>query len=161
MARERSEYLAAITGLTWPPAPGARRVADTDRDALATLLLAAYRGTIDDEGEDLDDAYDAIDDYARRIVREHSVVLDAGAAEGGGLVAMSFVVELRGRHYIDPVAVAPHHKRRGTGRAIVAASLASLRTAGVTEVGATITDGNEPSERLFAGLGFRRIGAQR
>ena len=72
---------------------------------------------------------------------------------------MSFVVVVDGRHYIDPVAVHPDAKRAGVGRAAVATSLGSLIAAGVTEVGATITDGNEPSERLFDSLGFERVGS--
>jgi L-amino acid N-acyltransferase YncA len=38
-------------------------------------------------------------------------------------------------------------------------TLATLAESGVTEVGATITDGNEPSQRLFTSLGFERVGA--
>jgi GNAT superfamily N-acetyltransferase len=156
MERTRSEYRAAIDGHAFVPAPGTRHVIDADRDALARLLLDAYRGTVDDEGESIDDAYDAIDDYLERIVRPHSFVV---AAPDGALTAMSFVVVVEDRHYVDPVAVRPDGKRRGLGRSAVATSLGSLVAAGVTEVGATITDGNAPSERLFASLGFERVGA--
>jgi L-amino acid N-acyltransferase YncA len=37
-------------------------------------------------------------------------------------------------------------------------SLRSLAEAGIDEVGAVITDGNTPSERLFARFGFVRVG---
>lgn len=154
MARTRSEYLADITGFTADAPAGARPVVDGDRDALAALMLAAYRGTIDDEGEDIDDALDAVDEYLDLIVQPHSFVLETA----DGVVAMCFVVVVRGRHYVDPIAVDARVKRSGVGRALVAMVLASLAAAGVTEVGATITDGNEPSERLFASLGFRREG---
>jgi hypothetical protein len=43
-------------------------------------------------------------------------------------------------------------------RATVQLCLASLAAAGIAEVGATITDGNLASERLFTGLGFGRCG---
>ena len=155
MERMRSEYRASIAGTSFAPAGSVRHVVDGDRDALAPLLLAAYRGTIDDEGESIDDAFDAIDDYLGRIVRPHSFVV----ADGEALIAMSFVVVVGGRHYIDPVAVHPDAKRAGVGRAAVATSLGSLVAAGVTEVGATITDGNTASERLFASLGFERVGS--
>jgi ribosomal protein S18 acetylase RimI-like enzyme len=155
MERTRSEYRATIPGRSSTEAAAARHVADGDRDALAPVLLAAYRGTLDDEGESIEDAFDAIDDYLERIVREHSfVVVD----DTGDIVAMSFVVVVEGRHYIDPVAVHPRAKRSGLGRAAVATALGSLVAAGVTEVGATITDGNTASERLFASLGFERVG---
>ena len=126
-----------------------------DRDALTELLLDAYRGTIDDEGEELPDAFDAIDHYLGRILVPHSFV----AADADGLVAMSFVVVVNDRHYIDPVATHPRAKQTGVGRALVATSLRSLAVAGVREVGATIPDGNTASERLFSGLGFERVGS--
>lgn len=131
-----------------------RGVTDVDRVDLATLLLDAYRGTVDDEGEGPDEALAAIDFYLATIVRTSSfVVLD-----GSDLVAMSFVVVVGDRHYVDPVAVSPRVQRRGVGRAAVATSLAALADDGVRDVGAVITDGNTPSERLFRSLGFVRIG---
>lgn len=155
MTRTRSEYrLVDLANLPHGGAAGAAPVTDAHRDALATLLLAAYRGTIDDEGEDLDDARDAIDHYLGIIVRDHSIVV----TEAGIPVAISFVVVVGGVHYIDPVAVDPSHKRRGIGRACVVASLRSMADASLSEVGATITDGNVASERLFHGLGFERRG---
>lgn len=127
---------------------------EEQRDALAALMLDAYRDTIDDEGESLNDARDAIDHYFASIVRPHSfVVLD-----GADPVAFSFVLIVSDTHYIDPVAVASAQKRRGVGSAVVRMCLGSLANAGVTEVGATITDGNVASERLFIGLGFSRHG---
>jgi L-amino acid N-acyltransferase YncA len=118
-------------------------------------VLDAYRGTIDDEGETLADALEAVDEWLGLAIAPHSVVLE----EEGRLVAASFVVTVDDRHYIDPVVVAAPAKQRGLGSALVSASIRSLHDAGVVEVGATITDGNEPSERLFASLGFVRVGA--
>ena len=161
MSRTRSEYLLArasdaVTSAGSETSPSlVRLVQIADRDSLASMLLEAYRGTVDDEGEGDDEARAAIDEYFARIEWPHSVVLE----EGGRLVAMSFVVTVEGRHYIDPVATIASFKRRGLGRAAVLASLRSLVSDGVQEVGAVITDGNTPSERLFARLGFVRVGA--
>lgn len=117
-------------------------------------MLAAYRGTIDDEGEGDAEALEAIDHYFETMEWEHSVVCE----HDDELVAMSLVVVVDGRHYIDPVATAAHHKGNGLGTAIVTVSLRSLADAGVSDVGATITDGNTASERLFTRLGFVRVG---
>ena len=118
-------------------------------------MLDTYRNTIDDEGEDIDDAYTAIDQYFARMERPYSFV----ALEHDIVVAFSFVVIVNQIHYIDPVVVTPPSKQPGLGRATVQLCLGSLAAAGITEVGATITDGNIASERLFAGLGFSRRGA--
>ncbi len=126
-----------------------------DREVLATLLLDAYRGTIDDEGEDHDEALAAIDYYLGNILPGYSIVV----FEGDRAVTMSFVVVVNDQHYIDPVVTAASHKGRGLGEATVAESLRRLGAAGVHTVGATITDGNTPSERLFTVLGFAHVGS--
>lgn len=79
--------------------------------------------------------------------------------QNGRLGAVSFVVNVAGREYIDPVATATWRKRAGLGMAAVATSLGSLHEVGVREVGAVITDGNTASERLFTSLGFVRRGS--
>ena len=96
----------------------------------------------------------AVDDWLARAEQPHSVVLEID----GLIVAVSFVVDVAGCSYIDPVATSSPFKGQGLARAAVCASLRRLREAGVPEVGAVITDGNTPSERLFAGQGFVRIG---
>jgi len=156
MTRTRSEYRIAPTPNSLSPSLlGTSHPIDSHRDVLAVSLLNAYRGTIDDEGEDLDDAVVAIDRYLADIVRPYSFVV----VEHEVVIAFSFVLVVNDLHYIDPVVVAPTPKREGLGSAVVRLCLESLGDAGVHEVGATITDGNVASERLFVGLGFSRIGA--
>jgi ribosomal protein S18 acetylase RimI-like enzyme len=128
---------------------------EEQRDRLAALMLDAYRNTIDDEGETLDDALSAIDFYLASIVRPCSHVM----LDGADVVAFAFVVVVKELHYIDPVVVAPARKRLGIGAALVRQCLRSLADAGISEAGATITDGNVASERLFTGLGFDRHGS--
>lgn len=131
-----------------------RRVRRIDRGELAALMLDAYSGTIDDEGEDTDDALAAVDHYIAGIEQDHSFVV----TEGDRIVAMAFVVVVDSVYYVDPIVVATDRKRTGLGRHAILMLLDTLVSAGVTEVGATITDGNTPSERLFLGLGFTRRG---
>lgn len=154
MHRSRSEYRMSPIQVVPTSAPlPTVRPDEHHHAALAALMLAAYRDTVDDEGESLEDAVDAIRYYLGAIVRSHSFVM----VDGSHPVAFAFVV-VDGVHYIDPVVVAPDRKRRGLGGALVRRCLTSLADAGISEVGATITDGNVASERLFTGLGFRRYG---
>jgi hypothetical protein len=67
-----------VSLLTVEPSPNervTRRALGSDRDVLAALMLDAYRGTIDDEGEDLADALVAVDRYMTSWVPEHSLVV--------------------------------------------------------------------------------------
>ena len=77
------------------------------------------------------------------------------------VMALSFVVVVKDRHYVDPVATAVPFKGAGLGRTAVDHSLSLLASDGVEEAGAVITDGNVPSERLFTSLGFTRVAAWR
>ena len=153
VTRTRSEYRLSPLRVASTSVPLTTIHPDEQhRDRLAALMLDAYRDTIDDEGESLDDALNAVDHYLASIVRPHShVVLD-----GDDIAAFAFVVVVNGLHYIDPVVVASARKRLGVGAAVVRRCISSLADAGVSEVGATITDGNVASERLFIGLGFNR-----
>ena len=164
MSRTRSEYRLTLLPADFESAPSPtmtsttaheiRLVDVTDREQLAVVLLAAYRGSVDDEGETEDDALDAIDEYFDLMLPQHSFV----AVEADRVIAMSFVVTVRDVHYIDPAATTASAKGRGVGTAAVMASLRSLANADVAEVGAVITDGNAASEALFAKLGFVRVG---
>ena len=105
MPRSRSEYLLTpLSVASAIPSPTHRwtvRAVDvTDREQLATVILDAYRGTVDDEGEDHEAALAAVDDWLSRLEPPHSVVLE----QDGRIVAVSFVVNVAGREYIDPVA---------------------------------------------------------
>ncbi len=156
MTRTRSEYRMSPIRIVASSVPLPTTHPDEQqRDQLAALMLDAYRNTIDDEGESLEDALSAIDYYLSSIVRPHSYVMVDGAEP----VAFAFVVVVDDVHYIDPVVVASARKRLGFGGALVRRCLGSLADAGVFEVGATITDGNVASEHLFVGLGFDRRGS--
>lgn len=161
MERSRSEYrlqhLVEADLSEVPVRPDSLRVRHVERadhEALARLMLDAYRGSIDDEGENIEDARTAIDHYFETIVWPHSFVIVGGDQP----LAMSMVVIVDRFHYIDPVATAAGHKGQGLGRIAVATSLRSLTKSGITEVGAVITVGNAPSERLFTRFGFVRVG---
>lgn len=155
-SRTRSEYRLTIDASTLGETVAAvSRPSVDDNEAVAELLLDAYRGTIDDEGETMVEAREAATAMLGWAHPAHSVVLRRNSR----LIALCFVQEVADNFYIDPIVVAAAHKQQGLGRRMVATCLASLAATGVTSAGATITDGNEASERLFASLGATRIGA--
>jgi GNAT superfamily N-acetyltransferase len=127
-----------------------RSLTPDDRDALAQLMLDAYMGTIDYEGESIVEAREAIDDWLGDApLLSHSF----GATIDGRVASAALVMILDDAPFISIVMTAPEHKGTGLGRAVVAASLESLRTEHHSTVTLYITEGNAPSERLFASLG--------
>ncbi len=131
-----------------------------DLEAVAMLMLDAYRGTIDSEGEDLDGARAEV-----RSFLETSGVGTARLAESflardaDGLVAACLVAgwPSRGCPIVSYVITRPDAKGTGLGGAVLGAAVEALAAAGESEVRAIITEGNVPSERLFARLGFVRV----
>jgi len=54
------------------------------------------------------------------------------------------------------IVVDPAHRRGGIGRALLDATVASLKTRGAPMVVLSTAERNEPAQRLFASAGFRR-----
>ena len=54
------------------------------------------------------------------------------------------------------IVVDPEHRRAGVGRALLDATVASLKARGAPMVVLSTAERNEPAQRLFASAGFRR-----
>ena len=138
---------------SWAPPsdrPTHRSLRPSDREALAQLMLDAYIGTIDYEGETLADAIREVDDwFAGSPMLEHSMAI----VLHDRLVSAVLVMELDGAPFIAIVMTHPDEKKAGLARSAVEASLASIRRAGHRRATLSITKGNVASERLFASVG--------
>ena len=141
-----------------PPCPY-RMIRTSDRIDLAILLYAAFRGTIDDEGERFADALAEIDKtYA--------------GGYGGLLLDCSFVCEkdeflvsacLIGRSVPDGVPwivfsmTRPEAQRQGLARFLLGRSINALLDRGYARLQLIVTAGNTPAQQLYASLGFRPL----
>jgi len=134
-----------------------RTIAPADLAGLASLMLDAYIGTIDYEGEDLDDAMEEVrsflDDPDSLLDRSY-VVEDEGQIVSAVLVSMS-----QGRPFIGYVMTIPSHKKQGLARLVITHALRRLADDGHERVVLHITDGNTPSENLFRSVGAVHLGS--
>lgn len=134
-----------------------RNVTVDDLEPLAHLMLEAYRGTIDYDDEDLDDARAEVRsffDQEPMLDHSHVAVLD-------GTVASAVLVSVyEGSPFISYVMTLPEHKQQGWARRVVSSSLDGLAREGHESVTFYITDGNGASEALFRSLGARRVDAE-
>lgn len=155
MVPEKLRYEVDLTKPVSGPAPPGgvriRTVTPADLARLAMLMLDAYVGTIDYEGEDLDDAIEEVrsflDDDASLLDRSY-LVEDDGEVVSAVLVSMS-----QGRPFIGYVMTLPSHKNQGLGRLGVGQVLKRLADDGHESIALYITEGNTPSERLFRSVG--------
>ncbi|HEU4323684.1 MAG TPA: GNAT family N-acetyltransferase [Roseiflexaceae bacterium] len=160
----RREYRLLLAKAQPPGAPASpglllRTPAPADTEQLSTLMIDAYRGTIDDGGETLDDARGEVRSFFEQGANPPLLACSWVAQAGDELAAASLVAfwTERGCPLIAYAMARAAHKRRGFAGLLVGRCLDSLRAAGYAEVRAVITEGNLPSERLFARLGFARI----
>ena len=86
------------------------------------------------------------------------------ADENGGVIGYAYAavegydyMALRGpAGVLHDVIVDPEHRRRGVGRLLLDASLAYMKSRGAPRVILWTAEQNEPAQRLFASIGFRR-----
>ncbi|HKY53061.1 MAG TPA: GNAT family N-acetyltransferase [Anaerolineales bacterium] len=165
MARHRFEYIFELKNFSPPsvPSPFAqitwRNPSTADHQILAELMLDSYRNTIDYDGETIEDAKREVESYFSRL--EDSDWLNSswlGFAENN-LVCASLVGFWKDRNspIIAYVMTASSWKGKHLATMAVSRSLQSLAENNHTKVYAVITEGNTPSEKVFARLKFEPV----
>lgn len=161
MSRQRLKLALPLTPSALGRSAEIRLVTGADRQQVAELLLAklarsaiaAYAGTVDDEGETPEQALVEID-------------RTLGGAYGPFLASCSFVLERNGKllaaslitHWqktplLAFVMVAPHVQRQGIAEQVLRCSMAALWEQGETTLTLFVTAGNTPAQRLYISIG--------
>ncbi len=132
----------------------ARTPRPSDAEQLAALMLAAYRGTCDEQGETIDDARLEV---ARLFEGEYGdLIPDCSeiVVRGSDLVAATLVTMWKGTPLLAFSMTHPACKRTGLARAGIGRCMESLRNTGHDELRLVVTRGNTGAERLYESLGF-------
>jgi RimJ/RimL family protein N-acetyltransferase len=131
-----------------------------DLDALAELMIEAYRGTTDYDGETVAEARDEVQAYLDG-ERGGPPLLAASRLAFAGSLLVSACLAADWQHKRLPliayVMTRAQWKKRGVGKQALGAVLRALFEEGHREIRAVITEGNIPSEVLFGGFGFRKV----
>ena len=137
--------------------PGIVSVAAMDAEALAHLMLDAYRGTVDDDGETIDDARAEIG----RLFAGEFGILDEDASGvvrvEDGIVAATLITRYEDAPFLAFSMTAPAWQRRGYARAGIERAMARLAARGETVLSLVVTRANEPATRLYERIGFGRV----
>lgn len=154
MRRHLSAPIETRPDPTWPAGIAVRHPGPADAGDLASLMLDAYRGTVDDDGETIDDARAEVDGYLSGGVGAPLLEPSFVALAAGDLVAACLVSLHDGRPLMAYQMTAAHWKRRGLATGLLVAALNALALAGYTHAHLWVTSGNEPAERIYDRLGF-------
>jgi predicted GNAT family acetyltransferase len=138
---------------TWP----CRNVTKHDVALLGALMLEAYRGTIDYEGETLEEAQAQaqreIDGTSCPLLHDCSFVCEIdGMARGAIMISRWHDVPL-----VTDIMVHPGMKNQGLGAFLLQKSMNALLELGETELSLYVTDGNTNAQHVYAKLGFEVV----
>ncbi|MCB9134020.1 MAG: GNAT family N-acetyltransferase [Anaerolineales bacterium] len=160
----RHLYHLTLTEYTPSPSPlfpsspyRLRTPTPTDLPALAALMIVSYTGTIDYDGETLEDATNEVQSYFNGASGE--TLLDSSwlCFDCEALASAILISLWEGQPLVAYVMTATAYKGQGLGRALLERSLTHLKNQGKTEVRAVITEGNLPSKTIFKAMGFQLI----
>jgi ribosomal protein S18 acetylase RimI-like enzyme len=132
-----------------------RPVRGHDREPLAALMLEAYRGTVDDEGETLEGAREEVrrtfeGDYGA-FLSQFSIL----AEDGDRMIGASLITLWEGRPFVAFTMTHPDAKNRGLATALMSRSIELLWAAGHDELRLIVTEGNDSAIHVYKKLGFR------
>jgi len=137
------------------PAHAARNPRLEEREPLAHLMLAAYRGAADDEGETITEALQEVDSVLvsadRPFITAASFVIEVDAT----LASASLISLFRGAPLVTHIMTHPHYKRRGLAASAILSSANALREQGWNSLSLYVTDSNAPALALYRKLGFQ------
>ena len=130
------------------------------RASHADAVLAIYQAGIDEGEATFETQAPVWERFDATHLPDHRFVATAGAGAVVGWVAASPVSDrcvyagvVEHSVYVDPAA-----RGRGTGRALLAALIASTEAAGIWTIQSGIFPENVASAALHASLGFREVG---
>ncbi len=130
-----------------------------DAPVLGRLFHAAYLGTVDYEGESVDDAIavvtGAFEGEYGEMIAPASMLLE----EAGQPVSASVVTTWQGRPLLAFAVTHPDRKNEGLSRICTTSAMQVLALAGYRELDLFVTQANAPARALYRRLGFLPVHA--
>lgn len=154
MISARTLMVRSLSFLPAIPSDSGERPDPREFRAYAHLMLDAYRGSVDDEGESIDDAIEVMKSlftggFGEYVPDASSVVLLDGVP-----VAATFVTIHDGLPLVAFSMTSPRSTREGHARTGLHHAYGALAAAGHSEVRLVVTDGNVPAVTLYVSEGF-------
>jgi RimJ/RimL family protein N-acetyltransferase len=155
LSRSRMRMRLAMTRQSVEKSWRCRTIIPADTEALASLMLAAYRETIDYDGETLEDALFQIRGVFQGKFGVFQDLSSFAIEEEGRLLSATIITLWQGRPLVAFSMTRPEFKNMGMATYLLKSSINALLTFGQKELYLMVTDGNEPAQRLCEKVGFQ------
>lgn len=129
-----------------------------DAQKLSILMDHAYRGTIDHEGETLEQC---LDEMQGTLTGRYGPFLDFASfviAEQDRIISASLVTIWKEKPLLAFSMTDPSHQGKGYAGFLIERSITALAEKDYPHFYLVVTHGNDPAERLYRRLGFDMIG---
>lgn len=126
-----------------------------DTEALASLMLAAYKETIDYDGETLEDALFQIRSVFQGKFGAFQDLSSFAIEDDGRFLSAIIITLWQGRPLVAFSMTRPESKNMGMATFLLKSSINALLTFGHRELALVVTSGNEPAQHITKNLGFQ------
>lgn len=150
----RQHMVADLTGTTPVEVAGLRPLGPDDVELLADLMMSAYVGTIDYEGETRAQALAEVRDTLAGGKGPFDWQASCVVVRDDVLASATLVISWRGEPFVCFSMTSARFKRRGLARACLRRSMHELASRGQTRLRLLVTRANQPAVDLYKGLGF-------
>ena len=133
---------------------GLRSVSPADDQALATLMLSAFKGTIDYEGEDQDDA---LSEVQSTLDGSHGPFLENFShvvVRDGKLASSVLITRWCDDPFVAFTMTGAPYKRSGLAKQGMLRAMGLLHSAGESQLRLLVTVANQEAVALYRSLGF-------
>jgi hypothetical protein len=139
-----------------PTAGSLRNPSPEETEALAELMLDAYRGSVDAHGETTDDALSEVEGYFLGKMGEPLIDSSWVYDNNGTLLAACLITERDGGPLLAYLMTRSPWQRRGLASYVLRQSILSLQDARHESLSCIISEGNSDAEAILEQFGFVR-----
>ena len=131
-----------------------RNIKDTDINELGSVMLDAYKDTIDDEGETLEDAQNEIKSVLEGKYGEFISKVSFLIELDNKITSAIFINLFEGKPLITYVFTSKKNSGKGMAKHLIQKSTNSLSELGFEELYLYVSKGNMNAIRLYERIGF-------